>query len=153
MSYSLLFQSCPVSGRTRTLEPLLHRAKMPQKRRRKQLDWFARLFGFREVAHAYQEVQNLLVVDGTTITSKKNNKSYQIGHFVRETLGEQRARIMKKKELQHVLEKKHGLSLEIKVGDVTKLHMMPSNRHATFQVMIFTCATSQFSHYELHALL
>ena len=103
--------------------------------RKRRLDWFARLFGFTEAAHTYEEIQNLLVVNGTTITSKKNNKSYQIGNFKREQLGAQRARIMKKKGLQQILGKKHSLTLEIKVGDVGKLHMMPSNRHATFQVI------------------
>ena len=110
---------------------------MPKKtrvRRKKKLDWFSRLFGFKEAGKTYEETQELLLVKGTTITSKKNNKSYQIGHFVRETLGEQRARVMKNERVPQIVEKKNGLVLDIKVADVTKLHMMPSNRHATFQV-------------------
>ena len=110
---------------------------MPKKRRRKtrkRLNWFSRLFGFNEDAQTYKETQQLLVVDGDTITSNRNNKSYKIGHFATETLGEQRARVMKNEKVPQLVGKTNGLVLKIEVADVTKLHMKPSNRHATFQV-------------------
>ena len=118
---------------------------MPKKRRRKRLNWFSRLFGFNEDAQTYKETQQLLVVDSDTITSKINNKSYKIGHFATEALGEQRARVMKNEKVQQLVGKAHGLVLKIEIGDVTNFHMMPSNRHATFQVCrsyhIHACAT------------
>ena len=118
---------------------------MPKKRRRKRLNWFSRLFGFNEDAQSYKQTQQLLVVDGNTITSKINNKSYKIGHFATEALGEQRARVMKNAKVQQLVGKTHGLVLKIEIGDVTKFHMKPSNRHATFQVCqlchMHACAT------------
>ena len=110
---------------------------MPRKRRkRKKLNWFSRLFGFNEAAKTYEETQQLLVVDGATITSKKNNKSYKIGHFATETLGEQRARVMKKEKVPQIVGKTNGLVLKVEIADVAKLHKDPSNRHATFQVFL-----------------
>lgn len=108
--------------------------KRAGRRRKKKLNWFSRLFGFNEKAQTYKETQDLLLVKGTTITSKKNSKSYQIGEFVRETLGEQRARVMKNEKVEHILRKQNGLVLDVKIADVSKLHIMRSNRHATFQV-------------------
>ena len=118
------------------------------------LNWFSRLFGFNEDAQSYKQTQQILVVDGNTITSKINNKSYKIGHFATEALGEQRARVMKNEKVQQLVGKTHGLVLKIEIGDVTKFHMKPSNRHATFQVRrlyhIHACATCPRAAIRMH---
>ena len=110
---------------------------MPKKRRRKRRNWFSLLFGFDENAQTYKEIQQLLVVDGNTLASKRNSKSYKLGHFATESLGEQRARVMENEKVPQLVGQAHGLVLKIAIGDVTKFLMKPSNRHATFQVCYF----------------
>ena len=55
------------------------------------MDWFTRLTGFRETSYA--ETQARLEVEGSTLRSAVNGKSYGIGQFEMPSLGELRQQV------------------------------------------------------------
>jgi hypothetical protein len=87
-------------------------------------DWFEPLTGFRE--SGYAETRSQLIVDGNTLTSTINGKSYGIGELSLPTLAELRARV----------EVPNGTRSTVTpvVGDVRKLHADPELNGALFQV-------------------
>ena len=90
-------------------------------------DWFHALTGFTETAYA--DTQANLHVAGTTLRSKVNGQSYQIGTLETPSVADLRER---------AAEAMHGragrLRLSIVSGDAAALHRDPANRGALFQV-------------------
>lgn len=90
------------------------------------MDWFAKLFGFREGDYDFTRRQ--LQVDGSKLRSRVNGRSFGIGELelvslqtLRERVGDDRA--------------KHGrLRVEIVCGDVRQIHQAPEYKGALFQV-------------------
>ena len=99
--------------------------------------WFYNLFGFAEQIKEplYDGTKAAFKVDGPVITCSETKRSFLCGRFVRETLGEQRARVLGNQKLQATLGKKRGLTLNVVTGDVSKLHAQMENKNATFQVV------------------
>jgi hypothetical protein len=87
-------------------------------------NWFEHLVGFSETDYAI--TKSRLVVDGDTLTSTVNSKSYGIGQLSLPTLAELRAKV----------EVPQGLRSTVTpvVGDVRRLHADPELRGALFQV-------------------
>lgn len=87
--------------------------------------WFEQLFGFAEAD--YLTTQRQLEVHGTTLRSKVNGRSFDIGTFGTPTLAElrERARAARPGTLRVTHEA---------IGDVLSLHALPENRGALFQV-------------------
>lgn len=87
--------------------------------------WFEQLFGFRE--GPYEHTRQQLAVEGTTLRSRVNDRSFAIGTFCTPSLGELRtaARALPPGRLQ--------VTHEI-IGDVLELHAWPDNHGALFQV-------------------
>ncbi len=54
-------------------------------------DWFLRVTGFKE--HSYGDTQTLLELDGKTLRSKVNGRSFCIGQFEMASLADLRARV------------------------------------------------------------
>jgi hypothetical protein len=90
-------------------------------------DWFEDLMGFKELHSG--ETQANLEVQGSTLRSKVNNRSYTIGTLETPSLGELRA-------LAAGIEGSLAGPSRVTnvVGDVGRLHRDPANRHALFQV-------------------
>ena len=96
------------------------------------MDWFERLFGFRE--EGYASTQQRLAVEGDCLCSLVNGKRYGIGHFTMPSLGELRARVRPAPG---------RLTASIVSGDVRQLHRAPEYAGALFQV------ASQFNMLEM----
>lgn len=99
------------------------------------MDWFTRLTGFRETSYA--ETQACLEVDGSTLRSTVNGKSYGIGQFQMPSLGELRQQV--------AAGSGHAgrLRVSIVTGDVRQMHQRPEFAGALFQV------ASQFNFLEM----
>ncbi len=87
--------------------------------------WFEQLFGFRE--ESYEQTRQRFSLDGTTLRSLANDRSFEVGTFTTPTLGSLRSRAsgVRRGRLQ--------VTHEV-VGDVLELHAVPDNRGALFQV-------------------
>ena len=98
-------------------------------------DWFSRLTGFNE--GPYSPTKDLLEVDGPTLRSKVNGRSFCIGQFEMTSLADLRLRVAQGT----------GASgpnrVSIVTGDVRKMHQMPEYAGALFQV------ASQFNALEM----
>nr|WP_137828277.1 hypothetical protein [Methylobacterium sp. L1A1] len=98
------------------------------------MDWFEQLTGFPETT--YNETkQRLSVVDGR-LHSDATRRSYGVGTFELPSLSELRVRAQ-------AVELPGRLRLSIAEGDVRKMHRLPENRGALFQV------ASQFNMLEM----
>lgn len=95
-------------------------------------DWFERLFGFPETRDA---VYDNLTVDGDTLTSSANGRSFRIGTLETPTLAELRDRV----------DTNRGTPIRVRnvVGEAGALHRDPANAHALIQ------AASQFNLLEM----
>ncbi len=97
--------------------------------------WFEVLTGFRE--QSPEQVRSNLVVEGKTIRSLINGKTFTFGRFETPSLAELKSRAA---SLQRTTEK---LTIREVVADVQSLHSNPSNAGAFFQV------ASQFNTLEM----
>ncbi|CAK4648168.1 hypothetical protein LEN26_017628 [Aphanomyces euteiches] len=103
-------------------------------RRHGRTDWFQVLFDFREREYDYADFQDLFeVVQKTTLRSKMNDKTYQVGTFECLSLEDLRdagaaTAVAGQSTLRHIA-----------AGDVFLMHCDPDNKHALFQ------AASQFN--------
>jgi hypothetical protein len=91
------------------------------------MDWFEQLLGFPEVS--YQDTKQNLEVDGATLRSRVNHRSFGIGELETPALGELQRR---GRDPAHHLPGR--LRVSSVVADVASLHRAPENRHALFQV-------------------
>ncbi|MCJ2126973.1 hypothetical protein [Methylobacterium sp. J-077] len=98
------------------------------------MDWFERLTGFPEGGYAETQAR-LSVVDGR-LRSSGTQRSYAVGAFELLSLYELRARA-------HAATLPGRLRLSIAEGDVRRMHRLPENRGALFQV------ASQFNMLEM----
>lgn len=98
-------------------------------------DWFSRLTGFNE--GPYSTTRELLDVNGSTLRSKVNDRSFCIGQFEMASLADLRLRVAQGT----------GASgpnrVSIVTGDVRKMHQLPEYAGALFQV------ASQFNALEM----
>ena len=98
-------------------------------------DWFSRLTGFNE--GPYDTTRELLEVNGSTLRSKVNDRSFCIGQFEMPSLADLRLRVAEGT----------GASgpnrVSIVTGDVRKMHQLPEYAGALFQV------ASQFNALEM----
>lgn len=98
-------------------------------------DWFSRLTGFSE--GPYDTTRELLEVNGSTLRSKVNDRSFCIGQFEMPSLADLRLRVAEGT----------GASgpnrVSIVTGDVRKMHQLPEYAGALFQV------ASQFNALEM----
>ena len=98
-------------------------------------DWFSRLTGFNE--GPYSTTRELLEVNGTTLRSKVNDRSFCIGQFEMPSLADLRLRVAQDT----------GASgpnrVSIVTGDVRTMHQVPEYAGALFQV------ASQFNALEM----
>lgn len=98
-------------------------------------DWFSRLTGFNE--GPYSTTRELLEVNGATLRSKVNDRSFCIGQFEMPSLADLRLRVAQGT----------GASgpnrVSIVTGDVRKMHQVPEYAGALFQV------ASQFNALEM----
>ena len=98
-------------------------------------DWFSRLTGFNE--GPYSTTRELLEVNGSTLRSKVNDRSFCIGQFEMPSLADLRLRVAEGT----------GASgpnrVSIVTGDVRKMHQLPEYAGALFQV------ASQFNALEM----
>ena len=90
-------------------------------------NWFEHLTGFAE--RPYRETQRLLEVDGTTLRSRVNGRSYGIGTLRTPSLAELRAQARPVTRTGS-----SRVSVSIAQGDVGATHRDPANRNALFQV-------------------
>jgi len=90
-------------------------------------NWFEKLFGFSE--RSYDETREKLEVVGTTLHSRVNEHSYEIGELRTPSLRELRA------EAASVIHDLRGrLKISNTSGDVRSLHRHSAHRGALFQV-------------------
>ena len=80
--------------------------------------WFAALFGFAETDYA--TAQRGLVVDGDTLRSRANGRSFRIGTFATPSPGELRAR-------QAPPRAEGRVSVRLVFGDVSVLQGLPGS--------------------------
>jgi hypothetical protein len=90
------------------------------------MTWFDSLTGFRETSP--EQVRANLSVDGVTLTSRVNGRSYICGRLETPSLAELRERVRESRPAAG------SLSLREVVGDVQALHADPANAGALFQV-------------------
>ena len=98
-------------------------------------NWFSRLTGFNEEAYATTQTQ--LEVQGNTLRSKVNGRSFGIGRFEMVSLAELRQRVAQEQL------KAAPTQVSIVTGDVRQMHQMPQYAGALFQV------ASQFNALEM----
>src|SRR3954467_9941108 len=90
------------------------------------MDWFERLTGFRE--SNYADTRAKIKVEGRELQSLANGKSYGIGELELVSLQSLRERVMS-------LGSPAGrLKLAVVNGDVRRMHRLPENAGALFQV-------------------
>jgi len=99
------------------------------------MNWFTRITGFDEGTYAATRAQ--LEIDGSTLRSKANGRSYGIGEFELASLNDLRARVAAGTGL------KGRPRVQIVTGDVRKMHLAPEYAGALFQV------ASQFNALEM----
>ena len=98
-------------------------------------DWFSRLTGFNE--GPYSTTRELLEVNGSTLRSKVNDRSFCIGQFEMPSLADLRLRVAQGTDA-------FGPNrVSIVTGDVRKMHQLPEYAGALFQV------ASQFNALEM----
>lgn len=90
------------------------------------MDWFTELTGFAETTAS--EVRQKLRVEGETLTSTVNGKSYRCGSLETPSLQELRRRV------QTIDYQKGTTEIRELIGDVRKLHCLPNAAGALFQV-------------------
>lgn len=90
------------------------------------MDWFERLTGFREAD--YKDTRSKLVVEGTHLRSLVNGKSYGIGALELVSLQTLRDRVSAS------VDRPGKLKVSLARGDVRKMHQVPENAGALFQV-------------------
>lgn len=100
-------------------------------------NWFRRLSGFNE--STYDATQAQLEVEGSTLRSKVNGRSYGIGQFEMVSLADLRLRVGQEKETTE------PTRVSIVTGDVRQMHQRPEYAGALFQV------ASQFNALEMVA--
>lgn len=111
------------------------------------MSWFSRIFGFTEkvgseAAWTSTREQFEWDPDGTTLTSKANAQCFEAGRFSTPSLEELRARV----DLNEVGSALKGPLVVKKIeGDISELHVDPTNAFALFQ------AASQFNCLEFKA--
>lgn len=98
-------------------------------------DWFSRLTGFNE--GTYSTTKELLEVDGSTLRSKVNGRSFCVGQFEMTSLADLRLRVAEGTGASGTTR------VNIVTGDVRKLHQLPEYAGALFQV------ASQFNALEM----
>lgn len=98
-------------------------------------DWFSRLTGFNE--GPYDTTRELLEVNGSTLRSKVNDRSFCIGQFEMASLADLRLRVAEGTGASGTNR------VSIVTGDVRKMHQMPEYAGALFQV------ASQFNALEM----
>lgn len=98
-------------------------------------NWFQRLTGFAEGPHS--TVQDHLEVDGPTLRSKVNGRSFRIGEFEMASLAELRVQVAQQAG------RPCSPRVSIVTGDVRRMHQLPEYEGALFQV------ASQFSALEM----
>ncbi|QBM29156.1 hypothetical protein [Hydrogenophaga pseudoflava] len=98
-------------------------------------NWFSRLTGFNEEAYATTQAQ--MEVQGNTLRSKVNGRSFSIGCFEMVSLAELRQRVAQEQV------KEAPTQVGIVTGDVRQMHQMPQYAGALFQV------ASQFNALEM----
>jgi hypothetical protein len=90
------------------------------------VDWFEQLTGFRETS--YEDTRAKLEVQGNRLWSKVNGKSYGVGEL----------ELVSLKDLRDRVKSASGSTGRLKVGivtgDVRKMHQVPENAGALFQV-------------------
>jgi len=91
-----------------------------------QMTWFEELTGFCETSA--DDVRAKLVLDGGTLTSRVNGRSFVCGRLETPTLGELRERVAR------IAPAPGRLSVREVLADVRELHADPSNAGALFQV-------------------
>ena len=90
------------------------------------MDWFEKLTGFREAD--YDETRNKLAVNGDRLRSHVNGKSYGIGKLELVSLADLRSRVTSHKQ------ECAPTKVSISIGDIRKIHHLPENAGAMFQV-------------------
>lgn len=90
------------------------------------MTWFEELTGFRETSA--DDVRAKLVLDGETLTSRVNGRSFVCGRLETPSLGELRGRVAR------IAPGPGRLSVREVLADVRELHADPSNAGALFQV-------------------
>ena len=90
------------------------------------MDWFERLTGFREAG--YEETRRQLKVEGQTLQSLVNGRSYGIGDLELASLHSLRERVAAGGGLPG------RLAVRNVSGDVRRMHRQPENAGALFQV-------------------
>lgn len=98
-------------------------------------DWFERLTGFKE--GPYEWTRNQMTVREEVLRSAANGQSFQIGRFEMVSLAELRARSVVRPQSEP------RSRISVVVGDVRRMHAMPGNENALFQV------ASQFNALEM----
>lgn len=88
--------------------------------------WFKDLMGFEELNP--DQVRENIMIDGTYMISKVNGKKYIYGKLETVSLEELR------KNANLNLDSKHELNVSEVIADVKKLHQLPENEGAMFQV-------------------
>ena len=99
------------------------------------MDWFRRLTGFGE--DSYAQTRERLEVQGASLRSKVNGRSYGIGTFEMVSLQDLRQRVAASPGTPG------RLGLSIVTGDVRQMHLQPEYEGALFQV------ASQFNALEM----
>lgn len=89
------------------------------------MDWFERLTGFREIG--FGDTRERLEIDGSTLRSRVNGRSYGVGELELVSLASLRER-------SAVGRSSSRLRVRNMTGDVRKLHQSPELRAALFQV-------------------
>lgn len=98
-------------------------------------DWFSRLTGFNE--GTYGATRELLEVNGSTLRSKVNGRSFCVGQFDMTSLADLRLRVTEDTGASGTTR------VNIVTGDVRKMHQLPEYAGALFQV------ASQFNSLEM----
>lgn len=90
------------------------------------MDWFERLMGFPE--GSYADTRDRMKVEAQMLHSTMNGKSYGIGELELVSLQDLRERAAS------VNEPRRGLKVTMASGDVRRMHRLPENAGAVFQV-------------------
>lgn len=98
--------------------------------------WFKDLMGFVEISP--ENVKNNIEVNGQTLTSKVNNRSFQFGELEVVSLESLRKRFS-----EPLSQYKSQIKVEEIIANVQSLHVNPENKNALFQ------AASQFNLLEM----
>ena len=98
----------------------------------KHVCWFEKMFGFKETG--YSLVKQNLIMEGTMLKSKINNRAFDVGRFSTPSLSELREQV---ENTRYSAKRDGPPALKIThyvVSDIYKEHMNPLNEGAMFQV-------------------